>query len=179
MLSTIRPFALLVALSVAACGPSGPSEAEIAAQKKKEDEQKASEEKRAKIKADREAAEKAKKDAEEKEAAEIDALAVLPETLPKKLDKACDERAKAEDEFMLKHYEGDVVDKWNAAKSTQLGFAKQGCIKAGSIEVAACQIQAMRSAPVELKKKLPDLLKRCMDKFGGEGGGEGEAPPAG
>lgn len=172
----IRPVALLLALSFTACGPSGPSEAEIAAQKKRDDEKKASEESLARRKAEREAAEKAKKEAEEKELAEIDALAVLPEALPKKLDKACDERAKAEDEFMLKHYEGDVVDKWNAAKSTQLGFAKQSCVKAGSIEVAACQINAMRSAPVELKKKLPDLLKRCMDKFGGGGEGGGEAP---
>ncbi|MEZ4448498.1 MAG: hypothetical protein R3B09_03385 [Nannocystaceae bacterium] len=172
----IRPFAaalvaLALALPPAACGPSGPSEAEVAAQKKREDAKKAEEESLARRKAEREAAQKKKEEEEAKEAADIDALAVLPETLPKKLDKACDERAKAEDEFMLKHYEGEVLDKWNAAKSTQLGFAKQGCVKTGSIEVAACQVNAMRSAPTELKKKLPELLKRCIDKFGG-----GEAP---
>lgn len=175
----IRPLAaalvaLALALPAAACGPSGPSEAEIAAQKKREDAKKAEEESLARRKAEREAAQKKKDDEAAAEAAAIDALAILPETLPKKLDKACDERAKAEDEFMLKHYEGEVLDKWNAAKTTQLGFAKQGCIKAGSIEVAACQVTAMRSAPVELKKKLPELLKRCIDKFGG-----GAEAPAG
>ena len=64
MISMIRPFALLVALSVAACGPSGPSEAEIAAQKKREEEKKASEDSLARRKAEREAAQKEKEEAE-------------------------------------------------------------------------------------------------------------------
>ena len=164
-----RPaLTLSLALLAAACGgPSGPSEAEVAAQKKKEDEKKADEDALAKRKAEREAKAQAEKEAAEQEAAAIDAVAVLPATLPKKLDKACDERAKAEDEFMHKHYDGDALAKWEAAKATQLGFAKQSCVSGGSIEVAACQTNAMRTAPAELRKKLPDLLKRCMDKFGG------------
>ena len=88
-------------------------------------------------------------------------------------------RAKAEDDFMHKHYEGDVVTKWDAAKGTQLGFAKQSCIKVGKIEIPACQTNAMNNAPTEMKKNLPDLLKRCIDKF--SGGGEqiaaGGPPP--
>lgn len=165
----LRALAISLALLAPACGggSSGPSEAEIAAQKKKEDEKKADEDALAKRKAEREAKAAAEKEAAEKEAAAIDALAVLPDPMPKKLDKACDERAKAEDEFMKKHYDGEALAKWEAAKATQLGFAKQNCVKGGSIEVAACQINAMRSAPSELRKKLPDLLKRCMDKFGG------------
>ncbi|MEZ4381848.1 MAG: hypothetical protein R3A79_10880 [Nannocystaceae bacterium] len=171
---TLRPFAALVASAFlfSACGPSGPSPEEIKRQEEAEAKKKADEEALAKRKAEREAKEQAKKDAEEAEKAAIMALATLPDPLPKKLDKACDARAKAEDDFMNKHYEGEALEKWNQAKTTQLGFAKQGCVKAGSIEIAACQVEALNNAPVELKKKLPDLLKACMEKYGGEG----EAP---
>jgi len=121
----------------------------------------------AKRKADREAKAKAAEEAAAAEVAAIDELAVLPATLPKKLDKACDERTKAEDDFMHKHYEGEALAKWESAKGTQLGFAKQGCVDGGSIQVAACQVYAMQNAPTELRKKLPEMLKRCMEKFGG------------
>jgi hypothetical protein len=164
-----RPRLLLPALLLlfVACEPPGPSQAELDAAKKAAEKKAADEEAMARRKAEREAKEKAEKDAEAQLAAQIDALAVLPDPLPKKLDKVCAERAAAEDEFMNKHYEGEALAKWNTAKGTQLGFAKQGCIKAGKIEIAACQINAMRNAPAELKKNLPDLLKRCIDKFGG------------
>ncbi|MCB9569473.1 MAG: hypothetical protein H6710_20025 [Myxococcales bacterium] len=162
-----RPLLALAIAFLVACGPSGPDPKEVEAQKEAAEKKKADEDALAKRKADREAKEKAAKDAEEAEKAAIDALAVLPETLPKKLDKACDERAKAEDEFMQKHYEGEALDKWNAAKGTQLGMAKQMCMK-GKIEVAACQVNALNQAPSELRKKLPDLLKACMEKFGGD-----------
>ncbi|MCA9658254.1 MAG: hypothetical protein KC486_07915 [Myxococcales bacterium] len=174
---TLRPFAALVATAFlfTACGPSGPSPEEIKRQEEAEAKKKADEEALAKRKADREAKEQAKKDAEEAEKAAVMALATLPETLPKKLDKACEARAKAEDDFMNKHYDGEALEKWNQAKTTQLGFAKQGCVKAGSIEVAACQVEALNNAPEELKKKLPDLLKACIEKYSGEGG---DAPAA-
>ncbi len=176
---SLRPLAacLSFALLSTACGPSGPSPEEVAAKKAKEDEKKAKDDALAARKAKREAEEKAKKDAAEAELAAIAALATLPAEMPKKLEKACDARAQAEDDFMAKHYDGDALAKWNGAKSSQLGFAKQSCIKAGSLEVPACQIEAMKNAPEEMRKKLPDLLKACMDKFGG--GAEGSATPPG
>lgn len=125
----------------------------------------------AKKRADREAAEKALVD----KAAAIQALAVLPETMPKDLAAACDAAAKAQDEFMMRNFEGEGLAKWNEAKGTQLGLVKSACASAQSIEVPACQANAMNNAPPEYKKDLPELLKACMDKFGGEGGG---APPA-
>jgi len=174
----LRPLAacLTFALLSAACGPSGPSPEEVAAKKAVEDKKKEKEDALAERKAKREAEAKAKKDAEEAELAAIAALAVLPAEMPKKLEKACDARAQAEDDFMAKHYDGEALEKWNSAKSSQLGFAKQGCIKAGSLEVPACQIEAMKNAPDEMRKKLPDLLRACMDKFGG-GAEDAAAPP--
>ncbi len=164
----------------AACGPSGPTPSELEAQKAAAAKKKEEEDALAKRKADREAKEQAVKDAEAALAAQIDALAVLPEEMPKDLKKACDARAQAEDDFMTKNFEGAAVDKWNEAKGTQLGFAKQSCMKVGKIEIPACQINALSKAPPELKKNLPDLLKRCIDKFAGEGeqvaAGDG-APP--
>lgn len=173
----LRPLAacLTFALLSAACGPSGPSPEEVAAKKAAEDKKKEKEDALAKRKADREAEAKAKKDAEEAELAAIAALAVLPAEMPKKLEKICDARAQAEDDFMAKHYEGEALEKWNAAKSSQLAFAKTDCVKVGNLEVPACQVEAMTNAPSEMRKKLPDLLKACMDKFGAGAA----APPAG
>jgi hypothetical protein len=126
----------------------------------------------AKKRAEREAAEKALVE----KAAAIQALAVLPDPMPKDLAAACDAAAKAQDEFMMRNFEGEGLAKWNEAKGTQLGMVKTSCAKAQSIEIPACQANAMNNAPPEFKKDLPDILKACMDKFGGEGGGA--APPA-
>lgn len=127
----------------------------------------------AKKRADREAAEKALVD----KAAAIQALAVLPEKMPKDLKVACDEAAAAQDAFMTRNFEGEGLQKWNEAKGTQLGMVKASCAKAQSIEVPACQTNAMNNAPPEFKKDLPELLKACIDKFSVEGGGAA-APPA-
>jgi hypothetical protein len=168
----LRALALLLPLLSAAtftasgCDSAKDAPAEDPA--KKAEEAPPAEDPLAKRKAEREAKAKAAEEAAAAEAAAIDALAVLPDVLPKKLDKACEERTKGEDDFMHKHYEGEALAKWESAKGTQLGFAKQGCVDAGSIEVAACQVNAMKNAPTELRKKLPDLLKRCMEKFGGK-----------
>jgi hypothetical protein len=162
----------LVVLSLLALSPacdSGPSPEELKAQEeaaaKKAAEEKALADGIAKRKADREAKEKAKEDAEKARLAEIDALCVLPEKMPKNLDKACAEVAAANDRFMLRLYEGEAVTKWNAAKGTQLQMQKATCMKTGSIEAAACQINAMDNTPPEHKKALPDILRACIEKF--------------
>jgi len=130
----------------------------------KSEEDKAVEERLAAKRAAREAEAKA---AEDKVNA-IKALAVLPEKMPKDLEAACKGVAQAQDEFMQKHYEGEGLQRWNEAKGTQMGMLQTGCVKSGNIEVAACQINAMNNAPAEFKKDLPDVLKACIDKFGGE-----------
>jgi hypothetical protein len=118
------------------------------------------------------AAKRAARDAEAKAAEDkvnaIKALAVLPEQMPKDLKAACKGVAEAQDQFMQKHYEGEGLQRWNEAKGTQMGMLETGCVKSGSIEIAACQINAMNNAPAEFKKDLPDVLKACIDKFGAE-----------
>ncbi len=159
---------LLLTFTVAVAGCDDGSEAKAKAEaeaKAKADEKKAEDDALAKRKADREAKKKAKEDAEAAKAKAIDELCVLPEKMPKKLDKACEDAAKAQDEFMQKHYEGEALAKWNGAKSGQLQTATAMCTKAGSIEAAACQANALRNAPEEHKKALPDFLRRCMEKF--------------
>ena len=165
-----------VLISLAPACDSGPTPSELEAKKKAEAETKAEDDALAKRKAEREAKVQAEKDAAEALQKQIDALCLLPEEMPKKLEDACAARAQAEDDFMNKHYDGDAAKKWNEAKETQLGFAKQSCIKAGNIEVPACIKVALDSAPTELKKKLPDLIRTCMEKFGG-GPPEGAATP--
>ena len=123
----------------------------------------------------REAEAKAKEEEEAKRQAAIDALLVLPAEMPKKLDAACKAAGESQDAFMNRMFEGEAVEKWNAAKSTQIQMTVTNCIKQGSIEVAACQSNAMDTAPKELAKQLPDLLRGCIEKFGTKD--EGTAPP--
>jgi hypothetical protein len=149
------------------------------AAKKKADEKKKTDEALAKRKADREAKKQAEKEAEEKKAAAIDAVCILPEKLPKKLDKACAAVAKANDEFMLKMYKDkpDVLEKWNSGKKMQLDMTTANCKKTGSIEIAACQANGLMIAGEGLTgKELPDILRRCSEKFAKkDGDAEGDS----
>ncbi len=119
----------------------------------------------AKRKAERLAKEQAVKDAEAKKLQQIKDLAQLPATLPKKLDKACDELGKVQDAFMQKMFP-DQAAKLSAGKAKQMADTKSMCMGTGSIEVAACQIKALSDAPEELRKEIPALLTACIDKYG-------------
>ncbi len=159
-------FSVTLCFSLGACdsGNSAPKPNPAADAKAKEADEK---KKRVEAKRlEREAKAKAEKEEAAKHQAAIDALLVLPEKMPKKLDKACKAASEAQDAFMLRHYDGDAVEKWNAAKSSQLQMAVATCTKLGSIESAACQANALATAPTELKKALPDILRGCMEKFG-------------
>ena len=170
--------ALLLTLTLPACDKKEDKKDEAAQEKSEQD--KAVEERLAKKRAERAAKEKAAKEAEEAKQKKLDEICVLPEEMPKDLEKACAKVAEANDAFMTRLYEGDALKRWNEAKGTQLPMTKTQCMKSGSIEVAACQINGMNNAPPELKKALPDILRACHEKFGaaaegGEGAG-GEKP---
>lgn len=124
----------------------------------------------------READAKAKEDEAAKKQAAIDALLVLPEKMPKKLDKACKAVGEAQDAFMNRLFEGEAVEKWNTRKAKMLQTTVSMCNSQASLEVAACQQNALTNAPPELKKSLPDFLRGCIDKFGKPP--EGVTPPA-
>lgn len=149
-------------LLLVACGGGAP-----AAETKKQDapaEAKQAEPEKNKYTLEREAKAQAAKDAVEKKTKMVDELTVLPEKLPKKLDKACDEVAAAQDAFMQKWFP-DQASQWASGKGTQLGLTKKTCVSGGSIEVAACQAKALTDAPEELRKEIPALFTACIDKF--------------
>ncbi|GEM_PF-968942 len=125
------------------------------------------EQKAAERKAEREAKKKAEEDAKAKLAAEIDQIAVLPAKLAKSNKAACADVSKAYDQFMTKSFTGETLDKWNQAKNTQLGMTERNCNAANKLEVATCQATALSKAPPTLKDNVPDILARCMEKFGG------------
>lgn len=139
----------------------------------KSDADKELEERLAKKRAAREAEAKALED----KANAIKALAELPAEMPKDLEAACNGVATAQDEFMKKHYDGEGLQRWEEAKGTQMGMLKTGCIKAQSIEIAACQANAMANAPGDFKKDLPDILAACIEKFSAGAGDAPAAPP--
>lgn len=114
-----------------------------------------------KFKAEREAKAKAAEEAAANKIKQVDALTVLPEKLPKKLDKACAELNTGMDAFMTKWFPAN----WPMQKTKQLNDMKESCLQ-GNIETAACQTKALADAPEELNKAVPDLLGACIEKFG-------------
>ncbi len=115
---------------------------------------------------------KAKREAEAREAAaakreqeaELDALAVIPESLPKSLDKACDAMLKSYDSFMQTTLEGDMLTKWKTGgNEMQLAVFRKECLKR-DIATAACQAHALGQATPQLSPRLADIMQACADK---------------
>jgi hypothetical protein len=169
-----RTLATLILL-VACDSGGGPDPATAAAEAKaKEDAELAQrlEERRKEREAKAEA--KARQDAEH--AAALDALAVLPDAMPKDFDKACKTVGDAQLAFFERHYTGEALEKLRASAGTAIPMTVANCKKTGKLEVAACQKQALDRAPPELKEDLASLLRVCIDKFGDEQPG-GTVPP--
>lgn len=156
-----RSFARVVGVTVllaAACGgDSKPAEAK----KEEAPAEVKAEPVKNKHTLEREAKAKALEDAKARKVELVDKLTVLPEKLPKKLDKACDEVGVAMDLFMLKWF----PENWPKTKTKQLSDLKTSCL-ASTIEAAACQAKALTDAPEELNKAVPELLGGCLEKFG-------------
>jgi hypothetical protein len=127
----------------------------------------------AKRKAEREAKQKAAEEAAEKKRAAIEALVVLPETLPKDLEKACNDVAKAHDAAMQRLAQGDAAAAWATAKENQLPMTIVQCSQGDSLEAAGCQKSALDKAGPEIADDLQALLRGCLEKFGKKG-----RPPA-
>ena len=139
-------------------GAAAPAKAEEA--KKPEDDP------IARRRAEREAKAAAEKAAEEERKAKIEALAVLPAKLPKDLKKACEGVADAQLKFFEKMYEGAKLEKLKAAQGTQRPMTLQSCQGQGSIEIAACQINALTTAEDKiLQDAVSDIARVCAEKF--------------
>lgn len=165
-------------LTITACDSSKAEPAPAKGEEKKED---ADFDKRmAERKAKREADEKAKIEAEAAKKVAIEALCVMPDKkkIEKDPKKACAAVGAAHDKFMQKHFTAEVLEKWNAAKGTAVPMTVAQCTKASSVEVAACQVNALENAPVELKDESAGLMRGCIEKFG-PGSAHGAAAAAG
>jgi hypothetical protein len=119
----------------------------------------------------------AKKKAEAaKHVAELDALATLPEDMPKKLDKACDGVVDAYTEFIKQTYADDAKELmlFYDNKRKRLGERRVKCEKVASVEAAACQARALLAASEtpELAAKWKgqglEIMAHCVDKFAPE-----------
>lgn len=175
---TFAPF-LLIGFALPACGGGGEESAkelEAAAQAAlnvdgDEATRKAREADEARRKAEfaeRKAKEEAEKAAYEAKMAEI---ITLPEKMPRNTDVACKELTEAFHEFMLKALDGDdgaILDWYNNKKKETLGERRGKCVKIGSLEAAACQIHALRAAPVGWRDKELDIIARCVEKYAPE-----------
>ncbi|MBX7084292.1 MAG: hypothetical protein K1X88_34115 [Nannocystaceae bacterium] len=118
-------------------------------------------------KAEREAKAAAAAAGERDRIAAIDAITELPPTLPRKLPEACAAMTKAYDDFMRKTLSGDMKTKWETGgNEMQLAVFRKECLQR-SIPVAACQSVALGRLQPEHKDRLPDVMKRCVDEFGG------------
>lgn len=147
------------------------SKAKAAADAKAKAEAKKAEEDAAaaKRKADREAAAAKEKEEADALAARVAALAVIPDELPKKLDKACGQMLEAYDKFMRTVLEGDMLTKWETGgNEMQLAVFRKECLKR-NIATAMCQANALGSATPDLEKSLPAIMKACADKAAGAG----------
>jgi hypothetical protein len=160
-----------------ACDSPKPAPAAVADEKKADEDaefEKRMEERRQQ----RLAEQKEKEEAEAKKKSALDAVAVLPDKMPKGLGAACEQVGDAYDAYMKRTYAEDqaTLDKWNSAKGTQLPMTIASCTKAASVEVAACQSHGLENAPAELEGEQAAILRTCIEKFGQ--GGKGTAIPS-
>jgi hypothetical protein len=124
------------------------------------------------------AEQKAAEEAEANKKAAMEAVAIVPDTLPKSLGKACDAVGESYDAFMNRMYadEDETLQKWNDAKGTQLPMTVATCLKGASLQAAACQMHALDNAPEALKGEQTELLRFCIDRYGKVSKG-GAVPP--
>jgi len=161
---------LIAGMLLCACDSGAKDKAAADAKAKAAADKKAEDEAAAKRKAEREAQAKKAEDEAAAQKAKIDALVAIPEDLPKKLDKACDQMLEAYDGFMQRVLTGDMLTKWKTGgNEMQIAVFRKECLKR-NIATAACQANALANAAPELDKQLPEIMKACADKAAAAGG---------
>jgi hypothetical protein len=170
-------FALLfvVACDSSSKSESKPSADDLAAKKAAEDEAAAKKVEERKKKREEEDAAKAKA-AEERKAA-IDALCVVPKDAkkPKKLDKACEDTAKAQQDYFARQYEKEpeTLEKMKATAPLQRANIIKMCT---SMDVAVGLKHAFDNAPVGFVDSTNDIIATCIQKLGSEPAGDAALP---
>jgi hypothetical protein len=91
----------------------------------------------------------------------------LPEKMPKDLDSACHEVLVQYEEWTKKVNFDDpgAILEFYEVKGKILGERKKRCMKAGSIEAAACQAKVLADCPEDFKKHETKLLGSCLEKY--------------
>lgn len=168
---TRYPLVLVVAMLGACGGDKPPVDQSIAkAMDRESKQQKIDEEAKERDRQERVAKAAEKKAAEARLDAELEAIAVLPDTMPPDLAAACDAVVTSYDDFMKRGRESDV-DAWHQHRRAKLGERRQTCGAQGSLTVAACQSRALTGDPpsladVERTEAALLVMQRCADKFG-------------
>jgi hypothetical protein len=165
-------YPLVLVVTLGACGGDKPpvDESIAKAMQRESKNQKVDEDAKERDRQERVDKANEKKAADARLAAELDAIAVLPDTMPPDLATACEAVVSAYDEFMKRGRESDV-NAWHNGRRRKLGERRQTCGAQGSLEVAACQSRALTGEPpslaeVERTEAARLVLERCADKFG-------------
>lgn len=170
MRTTLATILCIPVLFAAACGDPKVDPTIAQAVQTESKTEKAAEALAAKQQVERKAKAQAEQELEERRRSEIDAAARLPEPLPGDLESACDALTASYDEFMKRGSERDVL-KWHDGRRKDLGKRRSSCIKVGSVEVAACEAEALAEdfpslADVERTEAARMIMNRCVEKFG-------------
>jgi vacuolar-type H+-ATPase subunit I/STV1 len=170
----VRTTLLFSCWLVAACGEPKVDPTIAQAVSTENEMTKAAEALAAKEKAEREAAAKARRELEERRRAEIDEAARLPaellDDLADDLGRACEAVMSAHDEFMKRGNEKDVLS-WHDGRRKALGKRRTQCISVGSVQVAACEAEALQHefpalADLSRVEAARRVAQHCLEKFG-------------
>jgi len=114
---------------------------------------------------------KAKETAEQRKFDETVAThAVLPESMPKDVDEACRQLTESYETWIKTQYAEDAGAQMNYFdnKKVILGELRGKCLKIGSLDAAACQVNVLAQTPAGMAGKDKDLMTACVEKFAPE-----------
>lgn len=113
--------------------------------------------------------EKVAADAEAAVLAEIEKITVPAGDAPTETKAACEAMRAAYDEFMQKRLAGnkDELARWNVMKPLDLDKQVESCVAADQSRVVACQINALRTASLEVgRDRVEGVMATCTKKHG-------------
>lgn len=98
--------------------------------------------------------------------AAFESLITVPAEMPPDLETACKDMVAAYDEFTTSRLDDEELPRWTAVKARDLEKIAEHCLAQGSLEVAACEHHALRSAtPDFVASDATHILSQCEDKL--------------
>ena len=112
----------------------------------------------------------AAEEVEQARKAAFDSLITVPSELPADLETACKDMVSAYDEFTTSRLNEEELPRWTAVKARDLEKIEEHCVAQGSLEVAACENHALRSATSDfVASDATHILSQCEDKIASGG----------